>query len=1034
MRSLIKILFSNRLTVVLLFIFALAMAYATFLENDFGTQAVRSVIYNAWWFELIMILLSANFVANIFKYNLLRKEKFPILLFHLAFIITIAGAFMTRYFGYEGNMRIREGEATNKIISLDRYLTIAVNKDGQTWDFHKKLNSSLFKQPGIDEQPFEDLKIETVRFVPDAVQTLVPGDDNDGIIEIVITDGGARKDLFLKPGDQIETADGLITFDKPTDGAINLLKSENGLQIDSYLPLNYMVMATQMAGSVVADSMSEFKLRALYQLPKSGFVVKAYHQGKQIKYIPAQDKEMAENAADLLIANASSGGEEREVIMAALNGVYSLPQEFVLNGYDVSINYGPKLIELPFSIHLRDFQLERYPGSTSPSSYASEVTVIEGEESFPYRIYMNNVLDHRGYRFFQASYDMDELGTVLSVNKDFWGTQVTYFGYFLLFLGMIWTLFGKHSRFLLVAKKLNNLQATKQVTAALAFLLISNITLGQDSTFVIDKNHIIPLEHAARFGSLLVQDMDGRIKPINSLSSEFSRKLYRSTKLKVETVDGSKLNTDQVFLSLNIDPFYWRDVPMIKVDQEKGSAILELLNKPGKKYLSFNDLLDQEANYLLYESVEKANRKKPAERSEIDKEVLKVDERFNVLFQALDGYYLKLFPKRGDLNDTWFDFRIANAGFLSEDSLFVSKIIPLYFSSVIQAQRSGDWTEAETNLEYISTYQRILGEKVIPSDGRLKGELMYNKMNIFNRLFPVYWMVGLFALILAVLKVFYVDSKAIKWMLHIAVGITFTAFLFQTFNLILRWYAADYPPWSNGYEMIILVSWFLLLFGFIFYKKSDFVLPLSALFTGTLLFVSFLDWLNPEITNLVPVLKSYWLKIHVAVIVGSYAPLALSALLGIMVLIFMAFPKEQRLNKSIEELTYINELSMTVGIFMLTIGTFLGGIWANESWGRYWGWDPKETWALISVIVYAIVLHLRLIPNLNNRFTFNVASVFAFYSIMMTSFGVNYYLSGLHSYAAGDPLPIPSFVYWVTGALVGLALFSNYRKGNVARL
>jgi len=203
------------------------------------------------------------------------------------------------------------------------------------------------------------------------------------------------------------------------------------------------------------------------------------------------------------------------------------------------------------------------------------------------------------------------------------------------------------------------------------------------------------------------------------------------------------------------------------------------------------------------------------------------------------------------------------------------------------------------------------------------------------------------------------------------------------------------------------------------------------LFSGTLLLVSYLDWLNPEITNLMPVLKSVWLKVHVATIVSSYAPLALSAILGFMALLLMIFktPKtHEAINLRIKELTYINEISMTIGLFVLSIGTFLGGVWANESWGRYWAWDPKETWALISIIVYAIVLHLRFIPALKNTYVLNVASMFAFWSIIMTSFGVNYYLSGLHSYAAGDPVPIPQFVYFLAAFMVIIAVWAYLRN------
>jgi cytochrome c-type biogenesis protein CcsB len=548
-----------------------------------------------------------------------------------------------------------------------------------------------------------------------------------------------------------------------------------------------------------------------------------------------------------------------------------------------------------------------------------------------------------------------------------------------------------------------------------------------DDPFVISESQIIQKAHAAKFGELLVQDMDGRIKPVNTLASEFTRKLYRSSTLKVATETGEKLDANQVFLALSMDPGYWQDVPIIKIDQEKGAKILELLELD-RGYLSFTDLFDETGNYLLAESAEVATRKKPSSRNEFDKELLAVNERFNILFQAFEHYYLKLFPNRNDPDNTWHNEFIQGQNFPEEDSMFVVNILRMYRQNMRESIETGDWSPADTVVAYIAKYQSILGEEVIPSPNRIQAELKYNQWNIFSKLFGVYWLIGLIALILAILKIFLLESKAIIISLKVLVLGVSVSFALHTFNIILRWYAGGYPPWSNGYEMIILVSWFLMLFGFVFLKRSDFVLPLATLFTGTLMFVAFLDWLNPEITNLVPVLKSYWLKIHVAIIVGSYAPLALSALLGLLSLVFLIIPKTERLSKSITELSYINEMSMTIGLFMLAIGTFLGGVWANESWGRYWGWDPKETWALISVIVYTTILHLRLVPQFKGIFTFNLWSVFGFYGILMTSYGVNYYLSGLHSYATGDPVPIPRFVFWVTGILITIAAVAYFRK------
>ena len=1037
MKKIWSLLISNKVTLIVLLAFAIAMAYATFLENDFGTPVARQSIYEAWWFELLMLILAVNFVGNIFRYRLLRKEKLSILLFHLAFIVILIGAFVTRYTGYEGLVRIREGQSTNHIISQERYLKVNVKSHDKQWQFEDRLKLTRLKQPALDlklGRESDPLRMQVDRFVPDAVQGLVNGAEKDEVIELVAATGEGRTSFYLGSGSSVFLNGHEVTFNNQKNDAINIEGSAGDYLIGSPQDFNYLIMATQQSGSLHKNKPDTLRIRALYQSDHLNFVVSAIHRGKSLDYQTAANKEMAKNAADLLFIKLNYAGNHQEIILAALDGVFSPMQEIRLDDYTLTLSYGPKLLSLPFSMHLTDFQLERYPGSTSPSSYASELVVEDPNGDFPVRISMNNVLDHKGYRFFQASYDLDELGTVLSVNKDVWGTNVTYLGYVLMGLGMMLTLFGKNSRFQKVNKKLNQL---KMKTATMFFMLVlfpglltAHSSDGEQQSVNTSEKYIDP-GHARAFGRLMVQDMDGRIKPINTLASEFLRKLTRKTTYLLEENGNTyQLNCDQVFLSIHSDPLAWQYMPLIKVDARKGQMILGHLGLEGKTMLTFQDLLNDKGDYRLSMMVEAAQRKKPAARSEQDNELIKVDERFNILFQALTGNYLKVFPQPADLDKSWFNSNFTNAGFTEEDSLFVRNILPVYYQDIKSATSTGEWAQPGDKLLYIKTFQETMGRDIFPDRRRVQAELLYNELNVFNRLFPVYWLVGIYLLALALLRVFF-QKPLLKTTYLLGIFLTGLAFLLQTANMILRWYAGGYPPWSNGYEMIILVSWALLLFGFIFYRKSDFILPLVALFTGTLLFVSYLDWLNPEITNLVPVLKSYWLKIHVAIIVSSYAPLALSALLGLMSLVLMIF-KNENFKKPIAELTCINELSMTIGLFMLAIGTFLGGVWANESWGRYWGWDPKETWALISIIVYACVLHLRLIPALRGIYTFNLASVVAFFSIIMTSFGVNYYLSGLHSYAAGDPLPIPQFVYWVLAGIFILSVGAYWRKTQVA--
>ena len=257
----------------------------------------------------------------------------------------------------------------------------------------------------------------------------------------------------------------------------------------------------------------------------------------------------------------------------------------------------------------------------------------------------------------------------------------------------------------------------------------------------------------------------------------------------------------------------------------------------------------------------------------------------------------------------------------------------------------------------------------------------------------------------------------------------YSAFLLHTVGLIIRWIISGHAPWSNGYESMIYIAWATLLSGVLFSRRSSLTLVATTIVSSLILMVAHLNWLDPEITNLVPVLKSYWLMIHVAIITASYGFLALGAMLGLfgLWLIFLYnFTNNKKLELVCDEITIINEKSLIIGLYMLTIGTFLGGIWANESWGRYWGWDPKETWALVSILVYAIILHLRFIPAMRSKYIFNLASLIGIWSIIMTYFGVNYYLSGLHSYAAGDPMPIPSFVYYLVAIMIVSAILAKW--------
>ena len=485
----------------------------------------------------------------------------------------------------------------------------------------------------------------------------------------------------------------------------------------------------------------------------------------------------------------------------------------------------------------------------------------------------------------------------------------------------------------------------------------------------------------------------------------------------------------QVFLGLYLDFDNWKNVPLINVS---GKDLQSKLGIRGK-YAAFSDLVDLEGNgsYKISEGVNSAYSKAPGERSKTDKELMKIDERVNIIYMIYKGDFMKLFPLKDGTNDWGSSDAALQRAINKDDSTYLKGIIPV----LAEALTTNNMTMTKQVEESISAYQIRFSEYDLPSDSRTSIELLYYKMNVFEKLFPFYASVGLVMLIGLITSVIR-GRKERSLILKVLGWLLFAGFLFHTLGLGLRWYIAGHAPMSNGYESMIFISWVTLLAGFIFSHKSAFALSATAVLASMTLMVAHLSFMDPEITNLMPVLKSYWLTLHVSVITGSYGFLGLGAILGFITLILLSLSNEsnrERISITIDELTVINYKTLTLGLYFLTIGTFLGAIWANESWGRYWGWDPKETWSLITIIMYSIVIHSRLIPGMKDIFTFNLISVFAFSGVLMTYFGVNYYLSGMHSYASGDPVPVPSFVYIAVILLAALSFlayikYTSYKK------
>lgn len=1010
MKKIFDFLFSSRLMAALLLVFAISIAAATFVENDYGSQTARALIYNSWWFSAMLFIGIINLSGTIIIHKLYRREKLSLFIFHIAFVCILVGAAITHYFGFEGYMHIRNGESSNQLISDNTYLRASVAADGQTETAEKRVYFSALSSNyhTLKLHPNgKEVIVECQKIIPNAQETIADDPNGVPIIELVMAGMNGRQTILLSSG-QTKTVGNLTCSFNDTlhTSDISIISFHGDLEIKTHTKATVMTMATQMQDSVPAGSYQPLMMRSLYDFGDVKLVVKNYSTAGRIDVTTIKDAKPNE-LPDALYLNIKTEGQSKSLIYFASHNALNDPVNVQFNDVVASISFGAKVVAIPFSLHLNRFILERYPGSNSPSWFESKVVLKDSMRGIAEerRIFMNNVLKYKGYRFFQSSYDTDEGGTVLSVNHDYWGTNITYLGYLVLALGFILSLFNKNSRFRKISSELTRLRESRKAASVVAILIVTMIvglTTASAQETVPDSAYINK-DEAARFGQLLIQDPGGRIKPLNSLSSELVRKISRKTSILGQT-------SDQVLLEMLVFPDFWQTVPMIKVSHPEIQKILHIQTS----YVSFGGVLNHsdKSPYVLNTYVNEAYQKKPASRSTFDTEIIRLDERINLCYQIYSGDLLRIFPKRDDPTHTWYSPTSFSKTFSGKDSTFAASILPLYLQSLQNRGKDPKLTNEAYSL--LHTYQQNFGKDIIPSPFKIKLETIYNSLNIFDRLGSIYGLVGFLLLIFQFIAIFK-PRLNLKPVITIATAIIILSFITHLAGLAARWYISGHAPWSNAYESLVYIAFATILAGLLFSKKSGFTLSVTALLAWLILFVAHLNWMDPEITNLVPVLKSYWLLIHVAIITASYGFLALGALLAFINLTLMATQTKTNYATTsgvIAELTVVIEMTLIIGLYMITIGMFLGGVWANESWGRYWGWDAKETWALVSVLVYAFVAHMRMVPGLKGNYTFNLMALLAFSSIIMTYFGVNYYLSGLHSYAKGDPLPIPMFVYY----------------------
>ncbi len=1005
---------------ILFVVFAASMAAATFIENDYGSSAAYNFVYDTRWFELILLLLSVNLIGQMIIFKLYKKSKITIFIFHLSFVMMIAGAAITRYTGWEGTIHIREGEEQNKCFSGEKFLGYVLkdksgtilDKNSQKYYMGSKSADNYKKKIKLDG---EDYNLVLARIIPNAAEIVSSSPGGSPVISFVVTDSTGREIVKLKNGESKLSMGVSIGLNPLSDNDVTIVTDSSSFYIKSLFPFEQTGMMTQEKNSVMPGETSKLASMQIISVKGLKIVPQELEIAGIIKTVSI-DRSKQETGRNSFIFNLIAGSNQVAEITLWDNGTESRASGLAyIGGNTLEITYGSEEIPLPFSLKLTDFVLDRYPGSNSPSGYKSNIVLIDKAENIerPFTIFMNNILKHKGYRFYQSSYDQDEMGTILAVNHDLAGMMVTYIGYGLLFLFIILSLLNRKSVFYVVNASYWNSALRRKIPIVMVMLLLSG-------TISVNAQKLVAAKDASEaFGNVLVQDQKGRTKPLFTLSNDILRKVTRENKFE-------GLTPMQVFLGVYIDFDNWKDVPMIRISNKDLRNSLNI----SRNMASFSDLVDLqgEGSYKLSDGVSSAYSKAPGARTKADKEIMKVDERVNILYMIYTGDFLKIFPLHGDSHNWGSPEEALKKAMSREDSIYLKNVIPLF----AEALKTNNTSTAKQIATSVKEYQNKFAGYDLPAESKSKAELLYYKLMIFERLFPFYATIGLLMLIGLIIMVIR-GRKNTSLYVRILSWILFIGFLFHTFGLGIRWYIAGHSPMSNGYESMIFISWVTLLAGFIFSRKSPFALSATAVLAGMTLMVAHLSFMDPEITNLVPVLKSYWLTLHVSVITGSYGFLGLGAILAIISMILLLLSDKnnvERISGTIDELVVINYKTLTLGLYLLTIGTFLGAVWANESWGRYWGWDPKETWSLITIIIYSIVIHSRMIPGMKDIYTFNLLSLFAFSSVLMTYFGVNYYLTGLHSYAAGDPVPVPVFVYVALIVLVSLSVgaYMKYRK------
>ena len=643
---------------------------------------------------------------------------------------------------------------------------------------------------------------------------------------------------------------------------------------------------------------------------------------------------------------------------------------------------GMKEEKLPFSLCLKKFEAKMHDGTNAVADYSSKFTVIDGDDKSEGEVSMNNIYSHRSYRLYQSSYDEDGKGSVLAINADPYGIPVTYTGYALLFISLVWMLFDPKGGY---RKLLKSPLLKKGALMTALILSMGNIqTLHAESATGNLQNAVLPKETAEKFGELHILYND-RICPVQTFALDFCKKIYGARSYQ-------GLTAEQVLSGWVFYGNTWANEPFIKI---KSGEMKTAMNLPD--YASLNTFFNREmGGYTIGQYVQEYYN---GQQDKFHQQAADIDGKIQIIMELREGISLKVLPYTFTKNvkatkdhpfikagtTTWFSpvDKLPQA-VEQQHALYIRNVFSLLNGDV----KAGNISRVNEFFVKMKKYQEVSSGNSLPTATQYKAERINNAFPFATILFMANLTLGFIALFYTIYRM--TKKKEIK-VLNIALPILLgVSFLALTFGLALRWIISGNIPMSNGYESMLTVAWFVMLISILMQLRIRIVMVFGFLISGFFLLVSHINQMDPAIGQMMPVLNSPLLSIHVSIIMMSYALLSLTFICGIMGICMRSHG---------EELQALSRVFLYPALTCMGFGIFIGAIWANVSWGNYWSWDSKETWALITFMIYAVVVHTQSLPVFRKPLVYHIYITLAFLSIAMTYFGVNYFLTGMHSYA-----------------------------------